>query len=156
MQRTNATGTLRFTGGAAQAFTTWPSATSVPHIVKNGAGTVTAQTNAWQAYDLTVNNGTLIYDSSAAQTNSGVISGGGALINSGSGALTLAGKYADRLVLLHAGRLIEAGAPELVLTEENLARHYGARVRVLRDNTGALVVVPDRPARARPDREAAP
>jgi len=38
-----------------------------------------------------VNNGDLIYASSAAQTNSGVISGGGALISSGTGLLTLSG-----------------------------------------------------------------
>ena len=38
-----------------------------------------------------VNNGDLIYASSAAQTNSGVISGGGNLTASGGGALTLSG-----------------------------------------------------------------
>jgi len=58
--------------------------------------------------------------------------------------LTLAGQYADRLVLLDRGRVVTAGTAEEVLTEENLARFYGARVRVVREG-GALVVVPVRP-----------
>jgi iron complex transport system ATP-binding protein len=57
--------------------------------------------------------------------------------------LTLAGQYADRLVLLDRGRVAQCGRADEVLTEENLARHYGARVRVIRGD-GGLVVVPDR------------
>jgi ABC-type hemin transport system ATPase subunit len=41
-----------------------------------------------------------------------------------------------------------SGTPAEVLTQENLARFYGARVRVLNDG-GALVVVPVRPAGTR-------
>jgi cobalamin transport system ATP-binding protein len=55
--------------------------------------------------------------------------------------LTLAGQYADRLLLLDHGEVVVTGSPEEVLTQENLARFYGARVRVLLDS-GALVVVP--------------
>jgi iron complex transport system ATP-binding protein len=58
--------------------------------------------------------------------------------------LTLAGQYADRLLLLDGGRIVAAGSADDVLTHELIARHYGASVRVLRDETGALVVVPVR------------
>jgi iron complex transport system ATP-binding protein len=57
--------------------------------------------------------------------------------------LTLAGLYAHRLVLLSAGRVAAEGDPVAVLTEDNLERYYGARVRVLREE-GGLVVVPQR------------
>jgi cobalamin transport system ATP-binding protein len=58
--------------------------------------------------------------------------------------LTLAGQYADRLLLLDGGRIVAAGAVPDVLTDELIARHYGASVRVLRDENGAIVVVPVR------------
>jgi cobalamin transport system ATP-binding protein len=58
--------------------------------------------------------------------------------------LTLAGQYADRLLLLDGGRIAAAGAACEVLTDELVAQHYGASVRVLHDETGALVVVPVR------------
>lgn len=57
--------------------------------------------------------------------------------------LTLAAQYARHLVLLVDGRVVADGRPEEVLTEDTVARHYGARVRVLRD-AGGLVVVPVR------------
>ncbi|MFF3867244.1 ABC transporter ATP-binding protein [Micromonospora sp. NPDC001898] len=58
--------------------------------------------------------------------------------------LSLAGEYADRMVLLAAGRVAAAGPPRDVLTEELLARHYRASVRVLPGEHGPLVV-PVRP-----------
>ena len=58
--------------------------------------------------------------------------------------LTLAAQYADRVLLLDAGRLVADGAPADVLTEEGLARHYGARVRVVALDEGIAVL----PARA--------
>jgi iron complex transport system ATP-binding protein len=57
--------------------------------------------------------------------------------------LTLGGQYADRLVLLARGRVVAAGEPREVLTEEALEALYGARVRVLEDG-GTVVVVPVR------------
>ena len=45
--------------------------------------------------------------------------------------LTLAAQYADRVVLLSDGRIVADGAPVDVLTEETLAEHYGATVRVV-------------------------
>jgi iron complex transport system ATP-binding protein len=54
--------------------------------------------------------------------------------------LSIAGEYADRLVLLAEGRLVAAGAPREVLTEELLATHYRARVRVIDGEHGPFVV----------------
>ena len=59
--------------------------------------------------------------------------------------LTLAGQYADRLMMLAGGRVVASGPAEAVLTEANVARHYGARVRVLHE-AGGIVVLPVRPA----------
>ena len=54
--------------------------------------------------------------------------------------LSIAGEYADRLVLLAEGRAVAKGSPREVLTEELLARHYRARVRVVDGEHGPLVV----------------
>jgi iron complex transport system ATP-binding protein len=59
--------------------------------------------------------------------------------------LTLAGRYGERVVLLVGGRVVASGPATEVLTEELVARHYGARVRVIDDGDGP-VVVPVRPA----------
>ncbi|MBA2283835.1 MAG: ABC transporter ATP-binding protein [Acidimicrobiia bacterium] len=61
--------------------------------------------------------------------------------------LTLAGQYAERLVLLDAGRVVVEGPADEVLTEENLARYYGARVRIISDG-GRPVILPLRHRRA--------
>ncbi|MGB9376891.1 MAG: ABC transporter ATP-binding protein [Mycobacteriales bacterium] len=52
--------------------------------------------------------------------------------------LTLAGQYAERLVLIDGGRIVVDGPASEVLTEDNLALYYGARVRIIHDG--------DRPA----------
>ncbi len=54
--------------------------------------------------------------------------------------LSVAGEYADRLVLLAGGEVVADGAPREVLTEELLARYYKARVRVVDDGRGPIVV----------------
>jgi iron complex transport system ATP-binding protein len=54
--------------------------------------------------------------------------------------LTLAGQYAERLALLDGGRLVAHGRPADVLTEERIARHYRARVRVTRIDASPVVV----------------
>jgi iron complex transport system ATP-binding protein len=59
--------------------------------------------------------------------------------------LTLAGQFADQLVLLAGGRVAAAGPARAVLTEQLIARHYHASVRVLDDPGGGIVVVPVRP-----------
>jgi cobalamin transport system ATP-binding protein len=60
--------------------------------------------------------------------------------------LTLAGQYADRLVMLAGGKVVAAGSADAVLTEAHVARYYGARVRVLRE-PGGIVVLPVRQVR---------
>ncbi|MEH1012381.1 ABC transporter ATP-binding protein [Micromonospora sp. CPCC 206060] len=54
--------------------------------------------------------------------------------------LSVAGEYADRLVLLAGGKVVAAGKPREVLTEELLATHYRARVRVVDGEHGPIVV----------------
>ncbi len=54
--------------------------------------------------------------------------------------LTLAGQFADTLVLLSEGRVIATGAPDHVLEEETINRHYDASVRVIHEGDGILVV----------------
>jgi iron complex transport system ATP-binding protein len=54
--------------------------------------------------------------------------------------LTLAGQYAERVALLDGGRLVAHGPPAEVLTEERIAAHYRARVRVLRFDAVPVVV----------------
>ncbi|MFR9776069.1 ABC transporter ATP-binding protein [Micromonospora sp. MS34] len=58
--------------------------------------------------------------------------------------LSVAGEYADRMVLLADGRVAALGPPTEVLTEDLLARHYRAHVRVIPGDHGPLVV-PVRP-----------
>ncbi|SDT69035.1 iron complex transport system ATP-binding protein [Jiangella sp. DSM 45060] len=64
--------------------------------------------------------------------------------------LTTAGQFADHLVLLVDGRVVAQGSAQEVLTEELIRDHYGARVRVVTDPHGGVVVVPlrSRPARS--------
>jgi len=54
--------------------------------------------------------------------------------------LTLAGQYAERLLLLDRGVVVAEGTPDDVLSAENLATHYDARVRVVRDDDGIFVL----------------
>jgi iron complex transport system ATP-binding protein len=61
--------------------------------------------------------------------------------------LSLAGQYADRLLLLDGGRVAADGRAADVLSEERIASHYGATVRVVRTD-GAVFVLPVREARA--------
>ncbi|PZF97752.1 ABC transporter ATP-binding protein [Micromonospora deserti] len=58
--------------------------------------------------------------------------------------LSVAGEYADRMVLLADGRVVASGTPREVLTEQLLAEHYRASVRVVDGEHGPLVV-PVRP-----------
>lgn len=58
--------------------------------------------------------------------------------------LTLAAQFADRLVLMSAGRVVASGAAADVLDEQLLSACFGGRVRVLTDDEGQLLVVPQR------------
>jgi iron complex transport system ATP-binding protein len=64
--------------------------------------------------------------------------------------LSVAGEYADRMVLLAGGQIVADGPPSEVLTEDLLATHYRARVRVVPGTHGPLVV-PIRPPWPRPE-----
>ena len=57
--------------------------------------------------------------------------------------LTLAAQYADRLLLLSRGKLVAAGPPEAIATEELVSAHYGADVRVISEG-GSIAVIPVR------------
>jgi iron complex transport system ATP-binding protein len=54
--------------------------------------------------------------------------------------LTLAGQYADRLVLIDHGRVVVEGPAAEVLTEDNLASYYGAKVRIIHDGDRPVVL----------------
>jgi iron complex transport system ATP-binding protein len=60
--------------------------------------------------------------------------------------LTLAAQYVDRMVLLDRGCVVADGAPADVLTEQLIARHYDASIRIL-DVQGRIAVVPARSER---------
>jgi iron complex transport system ATP-binding protein len=70
---------------------------------------------------------------------------GGLTVLSAMHDLTHAGQYADRLLLLDGGREQASGAPHEVLTEQLIARHFGASVRIVRDEEAGIAVVPLRP-----------
>ena len=57
--------------------------------------------------------------------------------------LTVSGLYPDRLLLLSHGEIVESGTAQEVLTAENIAKYYGAQVRVVMHESGP-VVIPDR------------
>jgi iron complex transport system ATP-binding protein len=57
--------------------------------------------------------------------------------------LTVSGLYPDRLLLLAQGNVVASGSAESVLTPENIAQHYGAKVTVIAHESGP-VVIPER------------
>jgi len=61
--------------------------------------------------------------------------------------LTLALQYADRAVLLAEGRVVASGPPAEIVTEQLIAEHYHADVRVIANGDGPVAVVPRRPGR---------
>jgi iron complex transport system ATP-binding protein len=61
--------------------------------------------------------------------------------------LTLAAQYADRLLLLSEGAPVASGPAGEIITEELIAEHYRASVRVFRDEGGTVAVVPRRGGR---------
>jgi iron complex transport system ATP-binding protein len=54
--------------------------------------------------------------------------------------LSLASQYADRLLLLDRGQLVAGGRADEVLSEDAIAAHYGAQVKVIRENGGVFVL----------------
>ena len=58
--------------------------------------------------------------------------------------LTLAGQFADRLMLLDGGAVIEEGRAVTVLRPELIRRIYDADVRIITDEDGGIIVIPQR------------
>lgn len=56
--------------------------------------------------------------------------------------INIAARYCDRILLLHAGHLIEAGAPVEVLTPATLATVYGVSIWQGRDAEGSPFYAP--------------
>ena len=54
--------------------------------------------------------------------------------------LTLAARYGDRVAMLSNGRIVDEGAPADELTADSIAEIFGARVRVLDDPDGPVIV----------------
>jgi len=54
--------------------------------------------------------------------------------------LTLAGRYSEHLAMLVEGEIVAEGSAEEVLTEALVSSHYGARVKVIDDEDGPIVV----------------
>ncbi|MEY9927282.1 iron complex transport system ATP-binding protein [Catenulispora sp. GP43] len=54
--------------------------------------------------------------------------------------LSLAAQYADELTLVAGGAVVATGTAREVLTEQRIAEHYGARVKVFDDGEGRPVV----------------
>lgn len=56
--------------------------------------------------------------------------------------LTVAAQYCERLVMMSGGKVVADGDVERVLTPETIGTHFGARVRVIADDVGGVVVIP--------------
>jgi ABC-type cobalamin/Fe3+-siderophores transport system ATPase subunit len=56
--------------------------------------------------------------------------------------LTLAARAADYLVLMHKGSVFASGSAEDVLTQKNILTVFGINCTILRDENGAMVVIP--------------
>ena len=54
--------------------------------------------------------------------------------------LTLAARYGDRVAMLSRGRIVDQGAPADVLTADAIADIFDARVRVLSEEDGPVIV----------------
>lgn len=48
-------------------------------------------------------------------------------------------KYCDKLILLHDGKAVQVGTPEEIITEENLLKVYGIKVKVYKNEVNGLL-----------------
>lgn len=58
--------------------------------------------------------------------------------------LTTAGQFAEQIVLIVDGQVVAEGSAGEVLTQDVIAAHYGARVRVIDDPDDGVIVIPVR------------
>ncbi|MEM1766418.1 MAG: ABC transporter ATP-binding protein [Candidatus Bathyarchaeia archaeon] len=56
--------------------------------------------------------------------------------------LILASRFSDKVFMLKSGRIFAAGAPEVVINEENIMAVYGVKARVYKLSSGKPHVVP--------------
>jgi len=56
--------------------------------------------------------------------------------------LSLAARFADRVLVMNAGRIAQAGAPEKVLAHPAVAETYAVGVHLERSARGTLLVEP--------------
>ncbi len=54
--------------------------------------------------------------------------------------LTMAGRYGDDLLILNEGTVVARGNAREVLTEANISEHFGAKVMVIDDDAGPIIV----------------
>ncbi|MEZ5243999.1 MAG: ABC transporter ATP-binding protein [Acidimicrobiales bacterium] len=54
--------------------------------------------------------------------------------------LTLAARYGDEMAVLAAGRIVASGPPASVLTEALIASYFNARVKIIEDVDGPVIV----------------
>jgi len=57
--------------------------------------------------------------------------------------INIAAKFADEIILMHQGRIYDAGQPREVITEENLRAVYGVTSRVIDDGERPHVILED-------------
>jgi len=68
--------------------------------------------------------------------------------------LAQAATHYDKLLFLDAGRMIAYGPPGEVYTPENLARTFGERITMIRDESGGYLVIADKPCHDHDDEHA--
>lgn len=64
--------------------------------------------------------------------------------------LTIAARYADRLMMLKGGKIVGAGTPEELITEERIREVYHVESRIFHDPDVGIVVTPLRPVAGMP------
>ncbi len=57
--------------------------------------------------------------------------------------INIAAKFSDEVILMHQGRIYDAGTPEQVINEENLRAVYGVEARVVDDDGRPHVILRD-------------
>lgn len=57
--------------------------------------------------------------------------------------INIAAKYSDEIIMMHQGRIYATGAPEEVITEENLSAVYGVEAKVITDLGTPHVILRD-------------
>jgi len=58
--------------------------------------------------------------------------------------LNLASRFSDKIILLHKGRIYDAGKPSKVFTQENIRTVYGVNVEI-NNNSGVPYIIPVAP-----------